>query len=315
MPANNIVNLFTAAMQSKFINAFEATAEVAPIEKALETLPSTARIENYAWLSPTPAIAQYKGHRRFGNIGGVNYRVENLEYDASFEVLMRDIEDDQVGGYMKKPAELAEKAKKFPNRLALSAIANNGTCFDGTAFFADTHTIGSGDNNLSKDCASNDGVTHYLYALVVNKAIKPLVYQDRKPPRMETDADTKEALKTKVARYWVDMEGAIAYGHWWDAVKVTITDTPTVTEVQSIFADIETALRGFTLPKNLTADSSEYPNEQLEFNANNVLFCCSTKIANLVRTVLQSDTIVNSSAAVTNIYKGFGSLCVSALLN
>ena len=46
-----------------------------------------------------------------------------------------------------------------------------------------------------------------------------------------------------------------------------------------------------------------------------MLFCCSTKIANLVRTVLQSDTIVQSSAAVTNIYKGFSSLCVSALLN
>jgi phage major head subunit gpT-like protein len=315
MPANNIVNLFTAAMQSKFINAYEATAEVAPIEKALEVLPSSARIENYAWLSPTPAIAQYKGHRRFGNIGGINYRVENLEYDASFEVLMRDVEDDQVGGYMKKPAELAEKAKKFPNRLALTALSANSTCFDGTAFFADSHTIGSGDNNLAKDCASNDGVTHYLYALVVNKAIKPLVYQDRKPPRMETDADTKEALKTKVARYWVDMEGAIAYGHWWDAVKVTITDTPTVTEVQSIFADVETALRGFTLPKNLTADAAEYPNEQLEFTPNNVLFCCSTKIANLVRTVLQSDTIVSGSAAITNIYKGFGSLCVSAILN
>lgn len=315
MPANNMVNLFTAAMQDKFINAYEATAEVAPIEKALEVLPSSARIENYAWLSPTPAIDQYKGHRRFGDIGGINYRVENIEYDASFEVLMRDIEDDQVGGYMKKPQELAEKAKKFPNRLALQKLQANGKCFDGTDLFATSHTIGSGNNALTKNCAASDGGTFYLYALVCNKAIKPLVYQDRKPPKLDTDADTKEASKTKVARYWVDMEGAIAYGHWWDTCRMVITDIPTVTEIQEAFAAFETALRGFSLPKNLASDTAEYPNEQLEFNANNILWCCSTGIANQVRTVLQSDTIVSGSAAVTNIYKGFGSLCVSALLN
>ena len=54
--------------------------------------------------------------------------------------------------------------------------------------------------------------------------------QDRKPARMETDAIPREALKTKMARYWVDMEGAIAYGHWWDAVEGDHYRHSTVTE-------------------------------------------------------------------------------------
>jgi hypothetical protein len=46
--------------------------------------------------------------------------------------------------------------------------AGRGTtdlCFDGTAFFANSHTFGSGDNLMTANNAGNDGVTHKIIAL------------------------------------------------------------------------------------------------------------------------------------------------------
>ena len=39
--------------------------------------------------------------------------------DSAFEVKLRDVEDDQVGGYKLKPAELAQRAKLFPGRWVM----------------------------------------------------------------------------------------------------------------------------------------------------------------------------------------------------
>src|SRR6478752_8534808 len=103
MSINSKVDVFTTAMRTEFQIAFQATAEPAPWEKITQIIPSSARIEHYTWMSPTPGIAQYTGHRRYGKIDTVRYDVENKEFDASFEVLLRDIEDDQTAGYMRKP--------------------------------------------------------------------------------------------------------------------------------------------------------------------------------------------------------------------
>lgn len=315
--ANEKVSIFSAAMRSEFLNAYETPPTPTAFDKCVQMIPSTARFENYAWMSPTPGVDLYQGHRRLGKISEVTYKVENREYDSSFEVLLRDIEDDQTGGYAVKPKELASRARNFPKRKALQTLADgaNQTCFDGTAFFADSHTIGSGDNLMTANLASNDAVTHKIIALVTGGVVKPVLWQDRKSPKFMTDAGTPQSEYAKVAKYWIDMEGACAFGHWWDAIQLTITDTPTVTELQEQLGLIETRFRSFTLPKALATDSTEYAHEGLEFNEQTVTFVVSSKLGNLMRQCLNSDIIVNGSTGITNIYKGFGSLVVSSLID
>lgn len=315
--ANSAVNVFTTAMRTEFINAFQVTADPAPWEKFTQVIPSTARIENYAWMSPTPGIAQYKGHRRFGKISEVKYKIENLEYDASFEVLLRDIEDDQVGGYQSKPLELAQKAKLWPGKLSMLKLASAATdlCFDGSAFFADSHTIGTGDNLMTANVAASGGETNKLIVLVHGGALKPMVYQDRKAPRFETDADTAESLKAKVVRYWIDMEGACGYGHWWDAIQMTITDLPTAAELQDLLGLIETRFTTFQLPTALSGDQSEYVHEQLEHSTENTTCICTPGIAVTLRQVLNQTSIVSSGgAAIDNPYKGWANMVKTNLI-
>src|SRR5262245_51263295 len=107
MPVDQKVGIFTDALRSEFINSYAGVIEPAPWEKWTTKVPSTARIEHYVWMTPSPGVALYAGHRRYGKLDAVRYSVENKEFDAAFDVLLRDIEDDQVGGYMMKPRELA----------------------------------------------------------------------------------------------------------------------------------------------------------------------------------------------------------------
>jgi phage major head subunit gpT-like protein len=317
------INVFTAAMRTEFLNAYEQVdpATPAPYEAFTAIIPSTARIENYAWLSPVPGIQQYKGHRRLGNIDAIKYTVTNLEFDASFEVLNRDVEDDQVGGYMMKPKDLARKAKLYPGRLALKTLAAGETtlCFDGTNFFATAHNIGSAPANgnlLTFDGAANDGATHKAILLIHDGPIKPLVYQDRKKAEFNTDAGTPGSKFSKKSRYWTDLEGAGAFGFWWDAIKVNITDTPTIPEAQTILANMANQLRGFKLPKATPSDDDERPHEQLVFGRDNATLVVSSQLGEIFRTVLNAENIVASAGGgiATNIYRGFANLVVTGFL-
>ena len=60
------VNVFTAMVRDEFVRAYNDIdpAKPAPWEPYTSTLDSTTKEENYAWMSPTPGIAEYTGHRR-----------------------------------------------------------------------------------------------------------------------------------------------------------------------------------------------------------------------------------------------------------
>lgn len=321
MAVNNKVDVFTTTMRTEFQVAYQATAEPAPWEKFTQAIPSSARIEHYTWMSPSPGLNLYAGHRRFGSIDTVRYSVENKEFDASFQVLRRDIEDDQTGGYMLKPKELAERAKKFPGRWVIKHLSNaeGRTCFDGTNMAANSHVIGTGDNLLAKDCASNDGLTYNIAALFTGGTLKPLLWQNRKPPEFKTDAGSPTSDMAKIVHYWIDMEGEAAYGYWWDLVWVNVTDTPNVTEMHEIFSSIEAAFRTFTLPKSLASEDGEYIHEQVEFSASNLTLVASTGLAELLRQSLNQDWVPQSVASTvvptTNRFKGWASYVVSAFMN
>lgn len=325
MAVNNKVDIFTTAMRSEFANAYEAVAVPAEFAKYTTVVPSAARIEHYTWMSPSPGLAKYQGHRRYGKIDSVRYSVENSEFDAAFEVLLRDIDDDQTGGYALKPKELAERAKVFPSRWVLKHLAagTSRACFDGTNFFANSHTIGTGDNLLTYDCAGNDAVTHKIVALHHGGSLKPLIWQDRKAPSFQDNAGSSESREAKTVKYWIDMEGEAAFGYWWDAIHMTITDTPSITEMHGIFQAIEDAFRGFLLPKSLSSDEGEYIHEQREFNASNLCLVASPKLATLLRQALNAEWVPQSASttsattgvsATNNLWKGWASYVITNYL-
>lgn len=321
MAVDQKVGIFTTKMRTEFQVAYQATAVPAKYERFTQIIPSTARIEHYTWMSPSPGIAKYQGHRRFGKIDTIKYSVENKEFDAAFEVLLRDIQDDQTGGYDLKPKELAERAKKFPSRWSLKTLGlgTSYTCFDGSAFFANSHVIGTGDNLLTGTGGANsDGLTYKMVFLFHGGPLKPLIYQERKAPAFRTDAGSPQSDMAKLVKYWIDMEGEAAYGYWWDAVHYTWTNLPSVTNMHAAYGEIVAAMRGFVLPKSLTSEDGEYIHEQTDFNSENCTLVVTPALERVAYQSLNAEWIPVSAGgttvANTNLYKGFAEVVATNFL-
>lgn len=329
------IDLFTAMMRREFLASIEAIAKPLPIELFTTIIPSTARIENYAWMTPTPGISRYVGHRRYGEVDQIKYTVVNEEFDGSLTVLNRDVEDDQIGGYKVRMRDLAEKARVFPQRLVpqVASLGSSTPCFDGSNFFATTHNLGtyntatysgwtstSGNSLAYTSNNSADGVTNRIIFFVHNGSLKPMIYQNRKAPALGTNSGTPQALEAKRTNYWVDLEGQAAFGYWWDAILVTITNSPSLADIFVILDGIVRQFRSFGLPVGLPTDPVEYVHEQLVFTAEVCTVLCSTGIERLMWHALYEDrvgaAVVPSNAGITwNIYRGLANLLTTNYLN
>lgn len=322
-------------MRREFLASIEAIAKPLPIEQFTTVIPSTARIENYAWMTPTPGISRYVGHRRYGEIDQIKYQLVNEEFDGGLTVLNRDIEDDQIGGYKVRMRDLSEKARVFPQRLVpqVASLGKSTLCFDGTNFFAAAHNIGTyntttfsgwtataGNYLQYTSSNSSDGIVHRFIMFVHNGALKPMIYQNRKAPALGTNSGSPPALEAKRTNYWVDLEGQAGFGYWWDAILVECTNSPSLADIFVMLDGTVRQFRSFGLPTGLPTDPVEYVHEQLVFNSEVITLLCSTGIERLLWHALYEDrvgaSVVAANAGITwNIYRGMGNLLTTVYLN
>jgi hypothetical protein len=142
--------------------------------------------------------------------------------------------------------------------------------------------------------------------VLTNPAIKPLIFQDRESlTSLQTDADTPQAEKLGEYEYWADCRFGLAYGFWWDAYHLTITDTPSLTEAQSHIEQIVNGFRTFTLPKGSDVDDSMYVHEGWVPDSSNFYVLCNMKMGELLRTIQKEGLIAagTSGATITNKWK------------
>lgn len=321
------INLFTDTVKPLFIKGLQAV----PVEKLAVNdfclmVDSTARIENYDWITPPPGISEYPGYRRYAQLSSIPYRIENREFDASLVIPTRDIEDDKIGGWPLRFQQLGTIAARFPERWIYQTLANGNSnlCFDGTNFFATSHNQGGGGlstlpsgftgggNSLTFTAASADGATGKIVFMLNNEGsgpVKPIIYQNRKLPKLTTDSGTPESQLAKKVRYAIDLEAASLYGYWWDAILVNVINTPTVTETQTILDVVVQQFQSFTLPRSLPSDPNLYVHQGLDLTKPLGTCVSGNLTALLLAHVLMNQAIGVSVAGATsgiaqNIYAG-----------
>jgi phage major head subunit gpT-like protein len=310
--------------------------ETLPVAEFTTWVPSSARIENYLWMTPSPGISEYMGHRRFAKLDEIKYTIENKEFDGSISVPTRDVEDDLVGGYPMRFNELGTKAERFPERWILQTLANGDSNlgFDGTNFFATAHTQGTGNStlpspftgglNLLTYTSANtaDGITGKAIFMVANSGsgpVKPILYQRRKGPAFETDAGSPASMKAKQADYWIDLEAAALYGYWWDAIMVKTVNTPSILDIQTIIDQVIKQFLSFALPAALASDPPMYIHQGLDMTKKIGMCVTGVSLSQLVWHVLNEDrigiSVAGSTAGITrNIYQGRWSQISSAYI-
>lgn len=211
----NLLNLYTG-FKATFQGAFTA---VKPLYGSVAmTVPSKTKAEEYGWLGQFPRIREWLGDRVVNSISVHDYRIKNKDWEFTVGVDRNDIEDDDVGLYTPMISEIGRSAATFPDELIwpLLAAGNSTLCYDGQYFFDTDHPVLNADGvpQSTSNWGAGSGTPWYL--LDTSRAIKPLIFQNRKSfDFVRMDAATDEVVfNRKEYRYGVDGRCNVGYGFW-----------------------------------------------------------------------------------------------------
>lgn len=135
--------LLQKGILTNFFEAYEATAPVA--DELMTKVTSTGAGEDYAWISGNPSLRKMLGERVPQRFKAYKYHLDNEEYEASVEVLRKDIKDDTTGKYLTQARSIGESVKEFPDEQIFGDLLPNGfanLAYDGQYFFDTDHGYG-----------------------------------------------------------------------------------------------------------------------------------------------------------------------------
>lgn len=101
--------------------------------------------ELYAWLGAVPAMREVIGGRNAKELPEYEWTIKNRHFEATLEVLTKDLRRDKIGALRMRIAELATRASTHEASLLSELIVNGETelCYDGQFFFDTDHEEGS----------------------------------------------------------------------------------------------------------------------------------------------------------------------------
>lgn len=191
---------------------------------AMKVSSSTAT-NTYAWLGQFPKMQEWVGDRQIKNMQAQGMTIENKLFESTVAVPRTAIEDDQVGLFTPMVKQAAQSASELPDDLVFSLLKKGKStlCYDGQNFFDTDHPVyqnvdGTGisktQSNLTTGSASGKPA---FYVLDDSQAIKPLIWQERTTPEIETKFDPSESdhVFMKDQYLWgVRSRGNAGFGFW-----------------------------------------------------------------------------------------------------
>lgn len=225
--AKNITPEIVKALFIGFAKNFKDGLAKAPSQytKIATVVKSSTASNTYAWLGQMPKLTEWIGKRAITAIQSHGYSIVNKSYANGVEILRTDVEDDNEGVYSPLIEELGRSAGEQPDELVFGALKAGFTtaCYDGQYFFDTDHPVGANVDGTSPTSVSNitddgTGVTedNAWYLLDTSRALKPIIFQERQPPKPAqiTDANAEKVFMEDVYTYGVDSRCNVGYGFW-----------------------------------------------------------------------------------------------------
>lgn len=157
--------LSSRAIIGTFYNTLQADAGMDWINDVSMYFTSDQPSETYAWLGMVPAMREWVGGRQAKGFSDNKITIANKHYEATVEILLRDLRRDKTGQAMVRIRELAARTNSHWASL-LSTLILNGTstvCYDNQYFFDTDHSEGSSgtqSNDLTIDISALPAVAH-----------------------------------------------------------------------------------------------------------------------------------------------------------
>lgn len=222
--------LVTPALLTALFTGFKTEFEQGKSEampqfnKIASVIKSTSASNTYGWLGKFPSLAKWIGDRNIQSMKSQAYTITNDDYESTVGVDRNDIEDDNLGVYSPIFKEMGNAAAIHPDEMIFPLLAAGFTtlCYDGQNYFDEEHPVypnadGTGTAVSTANMAVDAGYTgDAWYVLDTSKALKPLIFQERKKPNLlaMTKMDDEAVFTRKEYRYGVDCRDAAGFGFW-----------------------------------------------------------------------------------------------------
>ena len=213
----NLKTLFVA-----FKAAFQGGLGQAPSQcaKFATVVPSSTGSEEYGWLGQLPNVREWIGDRVVNGILTHGYTIKNKSFELTIGVPRESIEDDQYGVYTPLFTEMGRATEAHPDQLVFGLLAAGPStlCYDGQYFFDTDHPVIGADGVVASQANwdNNSGSGTPWYLLDTSRAIKPIIFQERKKPNfVAKTAETDEnVFSRKEFVYGVDSRCNVGFGFW-----------------------------------------------------------------------------------------------------
>lgn len=151
--------LGSRAIIGEFYKTLEADPGTAWLNAVSMLFTSNQDSETYHWLGQSPAMREWVGGRNAKGFRDNSITIDNLHYEATLEVLVRELRRDKTGQVMTRIRELALRTNSHWASLISTLIVNGPStaCYDGEFFFDTDHSEGSSgtqSNDISVDISA-----------------------------------------------------------------------------------------------------------------------------------------------------------------
>lgn len=194
--------------------------------KVATVVPSTTKSNTYGWLGQFPKFREWIGNRTINSMKEHGYSLVNKDWESTVGVKRTDIEDDEVGVYNPLFQEMGRAAASHPDELVfpLLKVGHTTLCFDGQNYFDTDHPVyanvdGTGAvttvANSDIDLVGRAG-NPIWYLMDTSRAIKPVIYQERKKPVLlmrSGDKDENVFTRNEI-EFGADMRSNVGFGFW-----------------------------------------------------------------------------------------------------
>lgn len=182
------------------------------------TITSTTARNEYGWLGQFPSVRKWVGDRVVNQVEGHSYTVVNDDFELTQAVLRNHMEDDNVGMYSPMFEHMGSSVAEHPDRQVWGLLkqAFDEPCYDGQPFVDTEHPVLDKDGKVKLVSNSGGGSGTPWFLMDVSRALKPLIFQERKRPQFvaKDNPDDERVFWNKEFVYGVDSRDAVGFGFW-----------------------------------------------------------------------------------------------------
>jgi phage major head subunit gpT-like protein len=222
------LNALFLGFRSDYQGAFEGAPK--DYEKIATVVPSATKENVYPWLGETINIKKWLSERVVQSFEAHDYSIKNETFEGTVGINREEIEDDTFGVFKPAMQELGRAAGSHPDKLVFSLLANGFTkkCYDGQPFFAPEHPVKNAENETVPVSNIINGSKTPWYVMVTKRALKPLIWQVRRPYQfINKDAETDDnVFYRRQYVYGVDARVNAGFGFWQMAIACKDDLTP-----------------------------------------------------------------------------------------